>query len=94
VNLLFFTDTAPLARVSQNRKTRIHAGGEKREDVNGASAVSDYLVGPGFPWQLRRLLPDIFTLLNVQNSRAPVAVFTRQIDEVPGDDKPLPTWIW
>jgi hypothetical protein len=62
--------------------------------IDGASAVSDYLVGPGFPWQLRRLLPDILTLVNVQNSRAPVAVFTRQIDEVPGDDNPLPTWIW
>jgi hypothetical protein len=49
--------------------------------------------GPELPWQLMRLPPDRFTLVNVQKSSAPVAVFARQIGDVPAWAIPLAIWI-
>jgi len=40
-----------------------------------------------------RLPPDRFTFVNVQKSNAPVAVFTRQIGDVPAWAIPLAIWI-
>jgi hypothetical protein len=49
--------------------------------------------GLEFPWQVMWFAPDVITLVNVQNSNAPVAVFMRQIVDVPGWGNPVAIWI-
>ncbi len=46
-------------------------------------------LGLELPWQVIWLAPDTVTFVNAQNSKAPVAVFTRQIVEVPGCGAPV-----
>jgi hypothetical protein len=47
----------------------------------------------GLPWQLIWPAPGAVMLVNVQKSNAPVAVFRRQIVEVPRSGTPVAIWI-
>jgi hypothetical protein len=65
-----------LIRLPPEICSSIESGGPTRRRIR-----PDF--GLEFPWQVTWFAPDVITLVNVQNSNAPAAVFMRQIVEVP-----------